>query len=91
MRVYQKVLSFMALVILFSHKIQASICDSISPKLMEQTWKEFRDIHPYSFQTIALKHYDKDTCVFVISEPPAWVSQENIKKNFLIRMMATWG
>lgn len=82
MRVYQKVLSFMALVILFSYKIQASTCDSILPKLMEQTWKEFRDIHPYSFQTIALKHYGKDTCVFVISEPPSWVSQDSIKNLF---------
>lgn len=75
MRVYQKVLSFMALVILFSHKTQASTYDSISLKLMEQTCREFWAIHPFGIQTVGLKHYG-DTCVFVMSEPPSWVSQE---------------
>ena len=72
MRVYQKVLSFMALVILFSHNIHASTCDSISLKLMEQTWREFRAIHPFGFQIVGLKHYG-DTCVFVMSEPAEWL------------------
>lgn len=50
--------------------------------LMEKTWREFRAIHPFGFQTIALKHYGQDTCVFVMSEPPSWVSQSSIKKLF---------
>lgn len=49
---------------------------------MEQTWQEFRSIHPFGFQTIALKHYGKDTCVFVMSEPPSWVSKDSIKNLF---------
>lgn len=81
MRVYQKVLSFMALVILFSHKIQASTCDSISPKLMEQTWQEFRAIHPFGFQTVGLKHFG-DTCVFVMSEPNNWVNENDLRQLF---------
>lgn len=81
MRVYQKVLSFMALVILFSHKIQALTCDSISPKLMEQTWQEFRAIHPFGFQTVGLKHFG-DTCVFVMSEPNNWVKENDLRQLF---------
>ena len=57
-------------------------CDSILQKMMEDAWKEFREIHPSNFQTIALKHYGSDTCVFVMSEPPGWVSQDSIKKLF---------
>lgn len=82
MRVYQKVLAILSFAILFSHNINASTCDTVSQKLMEQTWKEFRELHPFSFQTIALKHYGQDTCVFVISEPPSWVSQNSIKELF---------
>ena len=67
----------MALVILFSHNIHASTCDSISLKLMEQTWREFRAIHPFGFQTVGLKHYG-DTCVFVMSEPAEWVKTEDL-------------
>lgn len=70
------------LVILLTYTAQASTCDSISLKLMEQTWQEFRSIHPFGFQTIALKHYGKDTCVFVMSEPPSWVSKDSIKNLF---------
>lgn len=81
MRVYQKVLSFMALVILFSHNTHASTCDSISSKLMEQTWREFRAIHPFSFQTVALKHKG-DTCVFVMSEPNNWVKKDDLRQLF---------
>lgn len=82
MRVYQKVLAILSFAILFSHNINASTCDTVSQKLMEQTWKEFRELHPFSFQTIALKHYGQDTCVFVMSEPPSWVSQNSIKELF---------
>lgn len=71
----------MALVILFSHNIHASTCDSISLKLMEQTWREFRAIHPFSFQTVALKHKG-DTCVFVMSEPNNWVKENDLRQLF---------
>lgn len=70
------------MVTLLSHTAQAAQCDSISQDFMKKTWDEFRSIYPYSFQTIALKHYGKDTCVFVMSEPPGWVSQDSIKKLF---------
>ena len=82
MRSYQKILATLAVLILCSHYIHASTCDSTSLALMEQTWREFREIHPMGFQTIALKHYGQDTCVFVMSEPPNWVSQSSIKKLF---------
>lgn len=56
-------------------------CDSLSLVLMEQTWREFRAIHPFSFQTVALKHKG-DTCVFVMSEPSGWVKSEDLEKLF---------
>lgn len=81
MGVYLKVLSILVAVILFSHNTQASTCDSLSMKLMEQTWREFRSFYPFGFQTVGLKHYG-DTCMFIISEPPCWVSQDSIKVLF---------
>lgn len=72
----------MGLVILFSHNIQASTCDSISLKLMEQTWREFRAIHPFGFQTVALKHFAGDKYVFVLSEPAEWVRKADIDSLF---------
>lgn len=81
MRVYQKVLAILAVVILLSHNIHASTCDSISLRLMEQTWREFRAIHPFSFQTVALKHKG-DTCVFVMSEPNNWVKENDLRQLF---------
>ena len=45
--------------------------------LMEKTWREFRAIHPFGFQTVGLKHYG-DTCVFVMSEPAEWVKAEEL-------------
>jgi hypothetical protein len=44
---------------------------------MEQTWREFRAIHPFGFQTVGLKHKG-DTCIFVISEPAEWVKTEDL-------------
>ena len=71
-------------VAVFCHSdVQASTpCDSVSQKIMEDTWKKFRETHPISYQTIALRHYGGDTCVFVMSEPPGWVSQDSIKQLF---------
>lgn len=48
---------------------------------MEDTWREFRSLHPYSYQTVALKHYG-DTCVFVMSEPDSWVKESDLEQLF---------
>ena len=56
-------------------------CDSASLALMERTWREFRKIHPFPFQTVALKHQG-DTCVFVMSEPDRWVKRETLANLF---------
>lgn len=77
MRSYQKVLTILAIVISLCQNIHSSTCDSTSLALMEQTWREFRAIHPFGFQTIGLKHYG-DTCVFVMSEPAEWVKIEDL-------------
>lgn len=53
-------------------------CDSTSFTLMEETWREFRTIHPFSFQTVGLKHCGGDTCIFVMSEPAEWVIKEEL-------------
>lgn len=81
MRLYQKVLAILAIVIPFCQNTHASTCDSISLALMEQTWREFRAIHPFSFQTVALKHKG-DTCVFVMSEPNNWVKEIDLRQLF---------
>ena len=57
-------------------------CDSVTLALMEDTWREFRKIHPFGFQTVALKHWG-DTCVFVMSEPSRWVKSEDLENLFL--------
>ena len=77
MRLYQKVLAILAIVIPLCQNIHASTCDSTSLALMEQTWREFRAIHPFGFQTVGLKH-EGDTCIFVISEPAEWVKTEDL-------------
>ena len=81
MRLYQRILVVLALAFFWYQNVQASACDSISLKLMEETWREFRAIHPFSFQTVGLKHYG-DTCVFVMSEPNNWVKREDLEKLF---------
>lgn len=50
--------------------------------VMEEVWKEFRQIHPYGYQTVALKHIGSD-CVFVISEPSESVTEEMLSQLFL--------
>ena len=81
MNFYRKILAILAVVILSNNYCQASTCDSVSLKLMEQTWREFRAIHPFSFQTVALKHKG-DTCVFVMSEPNNWVKENDLRQLF---------
>lgn len=81
MRSYQKVLAILAIVIPLCQNIHSSTCDSTSLALMEQTWREFRAIHPFGFQTVGLKHYG-DTCVFVMSEPAEWVKAEELRDLF---------
>lgn len=51
------------------------------PNVMEEVWKEFRQIHPYGYQTVALKHIGDD-CVFVISEPSESITEEMLKQLF---------
>lgn len=51
-------------------------------KIMEETWKEFRQIHPYGLQTVALKHVD-DLRVFVISEPSPYVTEDDLRSLFI--------
>lgn len=82
MRLLKKILAITIVIISFYYNVQASTCDSLSQIMMEQTWKEFRAIHPFSFQTVGLKHFG-DTSVYVMSEPPYWVSPDNIKELFL--------
>lgn len=55
--------------------------DSVSVFVMDSIWRSFRQIHPFSYQTVGLAHY-KDTSVFVISEPSRWVNNEELKKLF---------
>ena len=65
------------LLLFVSMLLRANTCDSLSLTIMEQTWREFRAIHPFGFQTVGLKHYG-DTCVFVMSEPAEWVKTEDL-------------
>ena len=61
--------------------LRANTCDSTSLTIMEQSWREFRAIHPFGFQTVGLKHYG-DTCVFVMSEPNNWVKDNDLRQLF---------
>ena len=81
MNLFRKILAILTVVIPLNNYCQASTCDSVSLKLMEQTWREFRAIHPFSFQTVALKHKG-DTCVFVMSEPNNWVKENDLRQLF---------
>lgn len=69
------------LLLFVSMLLRANTCDSLSLTIMEQTWREFRAIHPFSFQTVALKHKG-DTCVFVMSEPNNWVKENDLRQLF---------
>lgn len=81
MRLFKKLLAIMPMMILFCLNGHASTCDSTSLALMEQTWKEFRAVHPFGFQTVGLKHKG-DTCVFVMSEPNSWVKEKDLQQLF---------
>lgn len=56
-------------------------CTNSEISKMEDAWREFRALHPYSYQTVALKHYG-DTCVFVMSEPDSWVKESDLEQLF---------
>lgn len=60
---------------------QAVAANAIGTTALEDTWKQFRQIHPYGFQTVALKHVD-DACVFVISEPSEYVTETTLENLF---------
>lgn len=78
---YQSFWAVIVIALFIGHHVYASTCDSIPLKMMEQTWYEFRDIHPFGFQTVGLKHYG-DSCVFIMSEPAEWVRSEDLEKLF---------
>lgn len=44
-------------------------------------WKEFRNQHPYGFQTVGLRHVG-DECVIIISEPAENVSEATLNRIF---------
>ncbi len=79
-----KIIAFFLFALLFlCVQVKAKLPhDSTALALMEDTWREFRKIHPFSFQTVALKHRG-DTCVFVMSEPAPWVKSKNLEELFL--------
>lgn len=78
---YLKFLALLSVVSFFNHNAQALTCDSVSLRMMEQTWREFRTIHPFGFQTVGLKQKG-DTCIFVMSEPAECVKAEELQGLF---------
>ncbi len=46
-----------------------------------KAWAEFRKLHPFSFQCVALQHYGDSTAI-IVSEPPQKVSYEDINAVF---------
>ncbi len=78
---YSRVFLIISLLLICIQGKAIQQCDSASLALMEGTWREFREIHPFGFQTVALKHRG-DTCVFVMSEPSGWVKNEDLEKLF---------
>lgn len=81
MNLLQKCLVALAIANPFHLSGQEATSDTVAGQLMEQTWREFRDIHPFGYQTVGLKHRG-DTCVFVMSEPAHWVKEETLRKLF---------
>lgn len=82
MRLLKKMLAILPMMTLFCLNGHASICDSTSLALMEQTWKEFRAVHPFGFQTVGLRKVGGDTYVFVMSEPAEWVKSKELESLF---------
>lgn len=77
-----KLFSLLFFLLLLCNNIKAiEPNDSISLYLMEKTWREFRAIHPFSFQCVGRKQYG-DTCVLVMSEPAEWVKEDKLKDVF---------
>ena len=76
-----RVMVVLCMMTLSCHHAKALPPDSLSLAMMEETWREFLEIHPFGFQTVALKHYG-DTCVFVMSEPSEMVSREELGRLF---------
>ena len=60
---------------------QVIAANAIGTNTLEDTWKQFHQIHPYGFQTVALKHVD-DACIFVISEPSEYVTETTLENLF---------
>jgi hypothetical protein len=54
-------------------------CNSESPEFCE-IWSEFREKHPFPYQTIAAGRLADNSLLFVVSEPPPHVKPENLSK-----------
>lgn len=84
---YSELLDKNKIIRLFSYLLSVLLgmcfinCSNYETSKMEETWREFRALHPYSYQTVALKHYG-DTCVFVMSEPDSWVKETDLEQLF---------
>lgn len=63
-------------------KANAVVGDSSLTDIVNETWKEFRQVHPYSYQTVGIKHVDSTSCILVISEPAPEVSEKEISELF---------
>lgn len=76
-----KKISFVLLITILHMGTMLSSEKQPLPTVMEETWKEFRQIHPYGYQTVALKHIGKD-CIFIISEPSESVTPQMLNSLF---------
>ena len=79
---HKRILTIVSIVILLCQSVHASSGDSLTLAQMDQTWQEFRAIHPYGFQTVGLKRLEGDRYVFVMSEPNGWVTEESLRQLF---------
>lgn len=78
----KKILAIVAIIISLCHYVHASSGDSLTLAQMDQTWQEFRAIHPYGFQTVGLKRLEDNRYFFVMSEPNGWVTEESLRQLF---------
>ena len=67
---------------ILANGLQLNASNGQSPTdAMDETWQKFRQIHPYGYQTVALKHVDGE-CVFIISEPSESVTEGALEALF---------
>lgn len=68
--------------VIYNQAVYAAVDDAVLAQFIEQTWSDFRQVYPYSYQSVGLKHADNNTYVMVISEPAPDVSEEEIAALF---------